>query len=169
MKKLIFFTLFLIPINSFAFDDAFDSVKTKNIETISKHSTDVNVDKLKVQISDDLVIESWFWNNSSSGNELIYYIEKILKYLTLFISIVAVVSIIYISIILIFVQEQWKIKEYKSMLLYIILWFVFYWFIAWWLYVWIIKQWEKYSSPYYDNIIKETLKNEDDLTPTLLK
>jgi hypothetical protein len=70
---------------------------------------------------------------------------------------------------LIFTEDQNKIKDYRNILFYVIFWFIFYWFIAGSVYVWIIKQWEKYSKPYYNEIIKESLNDSVTPTPKLLR
>jgi hypothetical protein len=67
-----------------------------------------------------LTLESGFGNNASSGNELVFYIQKLLKYTSLFISISAVLSIIYIYVMLIFTEDQNKIKDYRNILFYVI-------------------------------------------------
>jgi hypothetical protein len=122
-----------------------------------------------VQISKEVVVESWFWNNSSNWNDLIYYINIVLKYVTFFVWVVWILSVIYLSTSLIFIQDEWKIKEKKEIMVKVITWFIFYWFIAWWLYVRIIKTWKKYSVQYNNEVINETLKDGNINWPTLLK
>jgi len=61
MKKILLFLILLIPFNTYAIeDDAFNSIESKQADSISENSDDINVDKLEVQISDQLSVESGF-------------------------------------------------------------------------------------------------------------
>jgi len=169
MQKFLIWILLFIPINIYAIDNFWDSWNIEIQKTISETSNDLNQDKLKIQVSSGLLVESWFWNNSSNWQDLTFYIQKLLKYVSFIVSVVALLSIIFISVSLIFINEEWKVKEYREILIRIIIWFLFYWFLAGWVYVWIINTWKKYSESYNSELIEQTIKDVNISPPTLLK
>jgi len=167
MRKLSLFLLILFSVLQVTHAADIDtSWYEPPIETISEESSDVNKDKLKVEISDDLTIESWFWNTSSDSNGIVSVMKTWLNIMSLLISMVAICSMLYIITMMIFQShDEGKIKEYKKNLIQILAGFIFYVFLAWTIYVWIINTWISLTPDVSDS----TNSQDQQLAPKLLR
>ena len=157
MKKIFIFMLLFFPCLSYAWDYNLPSTTlVDNTNTISETSSDLNKDKLKVIISDKLSVETWFWNYSSKWDWYVDNIMKLLKFLSIIIFTVGLISILIVVLLIIFNSDDLnKIKDYKKIISIILIWFFFYWFAAGLVYVYIIDKWKKLSENYYNEIINE--------------
>lgn len=168
--------LFLLIILLFSYQTTFSDYDTsttiiKPSNTISETSKDLNKDKMKVNISDSLSVETWFWNSSSKWDWYVENIMTVLQILSLLVFSVGILWISIITVLIIFNTENLeKVKEYKEILKKIILWFFFYTFVAGAMYVWIINKWRDLSQDYYDKVLDENdLNNNKVKKPSLFR
>lgn len=168
--SLILFALFLSA--SFAFEDGtiIDWVTNTENGTISSSSDDVNKDKLKVKIWEDISLETWFGNQSWNWDSWTTITSAIITYVSVIVILFWTVATLSIVWTLVFYSgDQNKSAALKSLLIKVIIWLFFYWFLASSFYVAILKYGQSIWVSNQSSYTKDVIDLNSEFKPSLLR